>query len=136
MDPEARDTTLSEPICARFPVRPSVIPSPRYVLSGLLERSWNGSTATALTAPSASPRIVRPATSHHAVAASTTMPNVIAGRECLCHAKRLGGVVALMDTVLSRDSSAFRNSWTEPKRSAGSFAMAWWIAASTAFGTV
>src|SRR4029077_2857031 len=72
MDPEDPEMTFNEPIWARSAMRPSVIPSARYELSGMLAGSRNGSTATALTRePGWGPRAVRPATNHHAAAATS-----------------------------------------------------------------
>ena len=41
--------TFSEPTSARSAMSPSVIPSPRYVVSGLPAKSRKGSTAIAVT---------------------------------------------------------------------------------------
>ena len=133
--------TFSEPIWARSATSPSVIPSARYVLSGLLARSWKGSTATAVIRLEASEArfSARFAPSHH-VAATTARPapSAAATRRPARGPERLRkgtGVVARKDAP-SGDSSASRNRCIEGKRSTGSFAMACLIAPSTACGTV
>ena len=132
--------TFNEPICARSAMRPSVIPSPRYELSGLLARSWKGSTAIAVTAlaPGRAPAAFRPGTSHHAAAAtSTPAPSAAISRPAT---RVLDGLRDCTDTAVtvapSDDSSAARNRSIEAKRSAGTFAIAFMMAPSTAGGTV
>ena len=132
--------TFNDPIWARSAMSPSVIPSARYELSGLLARSRNGSTATVRTrGPARAGRAVRPATNHHAAAAtSTPAPSAATARRLTrgpgrpgCRVGAAGGAAAVPG-----DSSASRKRWIEAKRSAGSFAMACMIAPSTAGGTV
>jgi hypothetical protein len=129
--------TLSEPIWARSAMSPSVMPSPRYEPSVLAE-SWNGRTATAVTAFDAarSARSVRPSTSHQAPAASAPTARAATALRLPPRLLPLAGVATGRVAADAGASSAFTNARMERNRSSGCLAIARRTAASIVTGTL
>ena len=136
--PEEREMILSEPIWERSAMRPSVMPSPRYELSGLVSSSRKGRTAIEVTGdPLGAPDDVpRPTRNHQPAPASSRAPTSTAAARR--HGVIRAATAAGMDLadVVGDGASASRNFWIEGNRSAGALAIARTIAASTSGGTV
>lgn len=93
---------------------PSVIPSPRNELSGLLERSWKGRTATAAILPAVERTVgcLRPITTHHPAATNPQAPSATNARRLMGKTKRRLGTGALSADVSAASGAAIacRNS--------------------------